>query len=51
MIIDAAFAMLACARLGVTHSVVFGGFASKELANRIDDCKPKLIITASCGIE
>ena len=51
MIIESAFAMLACARLGVTHSVVFGGFAAKELANRIDDCKPKLIITASCGIE
>jgi len=51
MIIESAFAMLACARLGATHSVVFGGFAAKELANRIDDCKPKLIITASCGIE
>ena len=51
MIIEAAFAMLACARLGATHSVVFGGFSAKELANRIDDCTPKLIITASCGIE
>ena len=51
MIIESAFAMLACARLGATHSVVFGGFAAKELANRIDDCKPKVIITASCGIE
>ena len=51
MVIEAAFAMLACARLGATHSVVFGGFAAKELANRIDDCKPKLIITCSCGIE
>ena len=51
MVIEAAFAMLACARLGVTHSVVFGGFAAKELAERIDDCMPKLIITASCGIE
>jgi propionyl-CoA synthetase len=45
-----AFAMLACARIGVTHSVVFGGFAPHELAIRIDDCKPRLIITAS-GIE
>ena len=51
MIIEAAFAMLACARIGATHSVVFGGFSSKELANRIDDCLPKLIITASYGIE
>lgn len=51
MVIEAAFAMLACARLGATHSVVFGGFAAKELANRIDDCTPKLIITSSCGIE
>ena len=51
MIIESAFAMLACARIGATHSVVFGGFSAKELANRIDDCLPKLIITASCGIE
>ena len=51
MIIESAFAMLACARIGATHSVVFGGFAPKELANRIDDCKPKLIITCSAGIE
>ncbi len=51
MIPQAAFAMLACARLGVTHSVVFGGFAPAELAIRIDDCKPKVIITASSGIE
>ena len=51
MIIEAAFAMLACARLGATHSVVFGGFAAKELANRLDDCNPKLIITCSSGIE
>ena len=51
MIIESAFAMLACARIGATHSVVFGGFSAKELANRIDDCKPKLIITASAGIE
>ncbi|MCR9255874.1 MAG: propionyl-CoA synthetase [Alphaproteobacteria bacterium] len=51
MIPEAAFAMLACARLGAIHSVVFGGFASKELATRIDDAKPKLILSASCGIE
>jgi len=44
-------AMLACARLGAVHSVVFGGFAAKELASRIDDCSPKLVLTASCGIE
>ena len=48
---EAVFAMLACARLGVVHSVVFGGFASKELATRIDDAKPRVILTASCGIE
>lgn len=51
MIIEAAFSMLACARIGATHSVVFGGFAPKELASRIDDSLPKLIITASCGLE
>lgn len=51
MIIEAAFAMLACARIGATHSVVFGGFSAKELANRIDDCLPRLIITSSSGIE
>ncbi|MEP9372858.1 propionyl-CoA synthetase [Mesorhizobium sp. KR1-2] len=51
MVPEAAFAMLACARLGAIHSVVFGGFASKELATRIDDATPKLIISASCGIE
>ena len=51
MIPQAAFAMLACARIGVTHSVVFGGFAPHELAIRIDDCKPKVILTASSGIE
>jgi len=51
MIPQAAFAMLACARIGVIHSVVFGGFAPHELAIRIDDCKPKVIITASNGIE
>ena len=44
-------AMLACARIGAIHSVVFGGFAARELATRIDDAKPKLILTASCGIE
>jgi propionyl-CoA synthetase len=51
MIPEAAMAMLACARLGAIHSVVFGGFAANELATRIDDCQPKLILTASCGIE
>jgi propionyl-CoA synthetase len=48
---EAVFAMLACARLGAVHSVVFGGFASKELATRIDDARPKMILAASCGIE
>jgi propionyl-CoA synthetase len=51
MIPVSAFVMLACARLGAIHSVVFGGFAAKELTNRIEDCRPKLIITASCGLE
>ncbi|MBL8562574.1 MAG: propionyl-CoA synthetase [Gemmobacter sp.] len=51
MIPEALEAMLACARLGAIHSVVFGGFAANELAVRIDDCKPKAIIAASCGIE
>jgi propionyl-CoA synthetase len=51
MIPQAAIAMLACARLGVVHSVVFGGFAPRELAIRMDDAKPKLIITADAGIE
>ena len=51
MVVEAAVSMLACARIGAIHSVVFGGFASKELANRIDDCDPKLIIVSSCGIE
>ncbi len=51
MIPQATFAMLACARIGVTHSVVFGGFAPHELAIRIDDCKPRIVITASSGIE
>ena len=51
MIPEAAVAMLACARIGAIHSVVFGGFAAKELATRIDDAKPKVIVSASCGIE
>ena len=51
MVPQALEAMLACARLGAVHSVVFGGFAAHELAVRIDDCKPKAIIAASCGIE
>lgn len=48
---EAVMAMLACARLGAIHSVVFGGFAAPELASRIDDAKPKLVLSASCGIE
>lgn len=51
MVPEAAVAMLACARLGAIHSVVFGGFASNELAVRIDDAQPKVIVSASCGIE
>jgi len=51
MIAEAVMAMLACARIGAIHSVVFGGFAAKELATRIDDARPKLIMAASCGIE
>mmetsp|Transcript_13475 Transcript_13475/g.20501 ORF Transcript_13475/g.20501 Transcript_13475/m.20501 type:complete len:729 (+) Transcript_13475:104-2290(+) len=51
MIPEAIVSMLACARIGAVHSVVFGGFASRELATRIDDCKPKIIISASCGVE
>ncbi|MCX7554409.1 propionyl-CoA synthetase [Marinicella sp. S1101] len=51
MVPEAIFAMLACARIGAIHSVVFGGFAAKELATRIDDAKPKAILSASCGIE
>lgn len=51
MVPEAVIAMLACARIGAIHSVVFGGFAAKELATRIDDAKPKLIASASCGIE
>ena len=51
MIPEAVVAMLACARIGAVHSVVFGGFAAKELATRIDDAEPKVVLTASCGIE
>ena len=51
MIPEAVIAMLACARIGAIHSVVFGGFAAPELATRIDDAKPSLVITASCGLE
>jgi len=51
MVPQAAVAMLACARLGAVHSVVFGGFAANELAVRIDDAEPKVIVSASCGIE
>jgi propionyl-CoA synthetase len=51
MIPEAVVAMLACARLGAIHSVVFGGFAAAELATRIDDAKPVLIVSASCGLE
>ena len=51
MIPQAVIGMLACARLGAIHSVVFGGFAAHELAVRIDDAKPKLILSASCGVE
>ncbi|MHB8868745.1 MAG: AMP-binding protein, partial [Thermoleophilia bacterium] len=51
MVPEAAVAMLACARIGAVHSVVFGGFAPQELAVRIDDAKPKVIVSASCGIE
>ena len=51
MIPEAIFAMLACARIGAIHSVVFGGFAANELAKRLDDAQPKLVLTNSCGIE
>lgn len=51
MVPEAAFAMLACARIGAVHSVVFGGFAAKELATRIEDAKPRVILAATCGIE
>ena len=51
MVPEAVIAMLACARIGAIHSVVFGGFAARELATRIDDAKPKLVLSASCGLE
>ena len=51
MIPEAVIAMLACARIGAIHSVVFGGFAPKELGSRIADAKPNMILTASCGVE
>ena len=51
MVPEAAITMLACARIGAVHSVVFGGFAPQELATRIDDAKPVVIVSASCGIE
>ncbi len=51
MIPQAVIGMLACARIGAVHSVVFGGFAANELATRINDAKPKLILAASCGLE
>lgn len=51
MVAEAIIGMLACARIGAVHSVVFGGFAAKELATRIDDCAPKVILSASCGLE
>src|SRR5262245_34507734 len=51
MVPETVFAMLACARIGAVHSVVFGGFAPRELAARIDDAKPKLVLSASCGLE
>lgn len=51
MVPEAVIAMLACARIGAVHSVVFGGFAADELATRINDARPKLIVSASCGIE
>ena len=49
MIPEAVMAMLACARLGAIHSVVFGGFAANELAVRIDDAQPVVVLSASCG--
>jgi len=51
MVVESVLGMLACARIGAVHSVVFGGFAAKELASRIDDAAPKVILSASCGIE
>src|SRR5207247_5372641 len=51
MVPEAVIAMLACARLGAVHSVVFGGFAAPELAQRIDHARPKVVVSASCGVE
>jgi len=51
MVPEAVIAMLACARLGAIHSMVFGGFAANELASRIDDARPKVVVSASCGVE
>ena len=51
MVPEAIVSMLACARIGAIHSVVFGGFAARELATRIEDAEPKVILSASCGIE
>src|SRR5215467_5668013 len=51
MVPEAVIGMLACARIGAVHSVVFGGFAANELATRIDDAKPKIVLSASCGLE
>lgn len=51
MIAETVFAMLACARIGAIHSVVFGGFSARELAKRIQDCQPVVILSASCGVE
>ncbi|MBJ80227.1 MAG: propionyl-CoA synthetase, partial [Myxococcales bacterium] len=51
MVPEAVISILACARIGAVHSVVFGGFAANELAVRIDDCNPKVILSASCGVE
>src|SRR4051812_12847625 len=51
MVPEAVIAMLACARLGAVHSVVFGGFAAHELAARIDDARPAVVVSASCGVE
>lgn len=51
MIAEAIFAIFATIKLGAVHSIVFGGFAAKELAVRINDCKPKVVFTASCGLE
>lgn len=51
MIVEAIYAMQACVRIGAIHSVVFGGFAPDELANRVEHSQAKLVITASCGLE